>query len=74
MDNLLDRLRAGDLDTNSKRRGDRSAGRERRLHRSESVAVMAEDLLKSIQTDEDSPPLPRSRATDRKKFGLQDDL
>ena len=60
MDNLLDRLRAGDLDTsNTKRRGERIAARERRLQRSESVAVMAEDLLRSIQTDSDSPPVPR---------------
>ncbi|KAI9259027.1 hypothetical protein BDA99DRAFT_484089 [Phascolomyces articulosus] len=59
MDNLLDRLRAGDLDTSTKRRGERSAARERRIQRSESVAVMAEDLLRSIQTDPDSPPVPR---------------
>ncbi|CDS04805.1 hypothetical protein LRAMOSA07335 [Lichtheimia ramosa] len=59
MDNLLDRLRAGDLDTGNKRT--RGAARERRMQRSESVAVMAEDLLKSIQTDQDSPPVPRSR-------------
>ncbi|KAI8145922.1 hypothetical protein BJV82DRAFT_535287 [Fennellomyces sp. T-0311] len=61
MDNLLDRLRAGDLDTGTKRRGERGNARERRLQRSESVAVMAEDLLRSIQTDQDSPPVPRIR-------------
>lgn len=67
MDNLLDRLRAGELETGTKRRHERATTRERRLQRSESVAVMAEDLLKSIQKDGDTPPLPRSRKTERKR-------
>jgi cytokinesis protein len=62
MDNLLDKLRAGELDTNTKRRGERSAARQARMQRSESVALQAEDLLKSIQTDDSSSPfVPRSR-------------
>ncbi|ORZ05858.1 hypothetical protein BCR42DRAFT_427913 [Absidia repens] len=60
MDNLLDRLRAGEMETNTKRRGERSAAR--RQQRVESVAIQAEDLLKSIQTDESSSTIiPRSR-------------
>ncbi|CAO3595395.1 unnamed protein product [Absidia cylindrospora] len=60
MDNLLDRLRAGEMETNTKRRGERSAAR--RQQRIESVAIQAEDLLKSIQTDESSSSIiPRSR-------------
>jgi hypothetical protein len=53
MDNLLDKLRSGDLDTASRRRGDRSARRRdpSKLPRSESVAKLAEDLLKDIQSE-----------------------
>lgn len=36
--------------------------RERRRTRSESVVVKAEDLLKHIQSEEEAPPLPRSRS------------
>ena len=70
MDNLLDKLRAGELDTNIKRtrNNERSTAtyREKRMQRSESVAILAEDLLKSIQSDtdaalSDSPPLSRGR-------------
>lgn len=65
MDNLLDKLRAGDLDTSVKRtRHERSnTFREKRMQKSESVAILAEDLLKSIQSDDahsTSPSLPRS--------------
>ncbi|KAI7867438.1 hypothetical protein BDF14DRAFT_1968074 [Spinellus fusiger] len=59
MDNLLDKLRAGEMETSSKRRNERFNGRERRIQRSESVVLMAEDLLKSIQTDDE--PLPRKK-------------
>lgn len=62
MDNLLERLRAGEMETSTKRRDRQTRSpRERRMQRSESVAVMAEDLLKSIQTDEDTPRMPRAR-------------
>ncbi|CEJ03597.1 hypothetical protein RMCBS344292_17576 [Rhizopus microsporus] len=59
MDNLLDKLRAGELDTSLKRsKQERSAAsREKRMQKSESVAILAEDLLKSIQSDEESPLL-----------------
>ncbi|KAI8095753.1 hypothetical protein BDF21DRAFT_374116 [Thamnidium elegans] len=67
MDNLLDKLRAGDLDTSVKRtRHERSnTTREKRMQKSESVAILAEDLLKSIQSDDGTglsltPSLPRS--------------
>lgn len=59
MDNLLDKLRAGELDTSLKRsKQERSAtSREKRMQKSESVVILAEDLLKSIQSDEESPLL-----------------
>lgn len=67
MDNLLDKLRAGDLDTSVKRtRHERTnTSREKRMQKSESVAILAEDLLKSIQSDDGTglsltPSLPRS--------------
>lgn len=64
MDNLLDKLRAGELDTSIKRtRHERSnTSREKRMQKSESVAILAEDLLKSIQSDDghSTPSLPRS--------------
>ncbi|KAG0169559.1 hypothetical protein DFQ28_004162 [Apophysomyces sp. BC1034] len=65
MDNLLDKLRAGELDTSMKRRNERP--NNRRMQRSESVAIMAEDLLKSIQTDEETPKMPRSRLIPRER-------
>lgn len=64
MDNLLDKLRAGELDTSVKRtRHERSnTTREKRMQKSESVAILAEDLLKSIQLEDGSstPSVPRS--------------
>jgi cytokinesis protein len=73
MDNLLDKLRAGDLDTSVKRnRNERSvqnSSRQKRIQRSESVALLAEDLLKSIQTEEGTPTLPRSNRMTRKNNG-----
>jgi cytokinesis protein len=60
MDNLLDKLRAGDLDTGSRRRGDRGRRRANtnKITRSESVSKLAEDLLKDIQKDETSSKTP----------------
>lgn len=64
MDNLLDKLRAGELDTGvRKTRHERSnTFREKRMQKSESVAILAEDLLKSIQLDDGhtTPSMPRS--------------
>lgn len=66
MDNLLDKLRAGELDTSVKRgRNERSnTSREKRMQKSESVAILAEDLLKSIQLDE-SASVPSSGRNNR---------
>lgn len=66
MDNLLDKLRAGELDTSVKRgRNERSnTSREKRMQKSESVAILAEDLLKSIQLDE-SASAPSSTRNNR---------
>jgi len=50
MDNLLETLRNGDAT---------SRRRERRLNRSTSVSLRAEDLLKSLKEKEDAPPLPK---------------
>lgn len=70
MDNLLEKLRAGELATNTKKRTAkrRESIRERRLLRSDSVVIKAEDLLKYIQNEEESaavasprPPRVRSR-------------
>ncbi|KAJ2959693.1 hypothetical protein NQZ79_g4808 [Umbelopsis isabellina] len=60
MDNLLDKLRAGDLDTGSRRRGDRGRRRANtnKISRSESVSKLAEDLLKDIQKDDTSSKSP----------------
>jgi cytokinesis protein len=64
MDNLLDKLRAGDIETNVKRTRNlerTNTSREKRMQKSESIALLAEDLLKSIQSDgEDSPSMQRS--------------
>lgn len=64
MDNLLDKLRAGELDTSAKRsRHERSNTiREKRMQKSESVVLLAEDLLKSIQLEDghNTPSAPRS--------------
>ncbi|KAL9555089.1 hypothetical protein MBANPS3_002512 [Mucor bainieri] len=77
MDNLLDKLRAGEIDTNIKRtrNNERSnTSREKRMQKSESVAILAEDLLKSIQSDTDamageSPSTSRSRLAARRNNG-----
>lgn len=69
MDNLLEKLRAGELAANTKKRTAkrRESIRERRLVRSDSVVIKAEDLLKYIQNEEESssstprPPRTRSR-------------
>ncbi|RCH78757.1 hypothetical protein CU098_002048, partial [Rhizopus stolonifer] len=68
MDNLLDKLRAGEMDTSVKRsKQERSgASREKRMQKSESVSLLAEDLLKSMQTDEGSPLSSRSSNRVRK--------
>ncbi|KAG1310055.1 hypothetical protein G6F64_004841 [Rhizopus arrhizus] len=51
MDNLLDKLRAGELDTSLKRSKQERSGvsREKRMQKSESVAILAEDLLKKSE-------------------------
>lgn len=77
MDNLLDKLRAGELDTSIKRtrNNERSnTSREKRMQKSESVAILAEDLLKSIQQDTesalgDSPSATRGRLVTRRNNG-----
>lgn len=53
MDNLLDKLRAGDLDSGNRRRGNRTNKRRdgNKLPRAESVTQLAEDLLKDIQNE-----------------------
>jgi hypothetical protein len=53
MDNLLDKLRAGDLDAGNRRRGNRTNKRRdgNKLPRAESVTKLAEDLLKDIQNE-----------------------
>jgi cytokinesis protein len=55
MDNLLDKLRAGEIDTNKKRNRNAKSmiSREKRMQKSESVAILAEDLLRSIQSESD---------------------
>lgn len=69
MDNLLEKLRAGELATNTKKRTAkrRESIRERRLLRSDSVVIKAEDLLKYIQNEEENtaaaaPRQPRTRS------------
>lgn len=56
MDNLIDKLRAGEIDTNKKRNRNTAKSmisREKRKQKSESVAILAEDLLRSIQSESD---------------------
>jgi hypothetical protein len=55
MDNLLEKLRSGEMTVTSKNR------RDRRKTRAESMMIKAEDLLRHIQTDE--PPLPTNNNT-----------
>ncbi|KAG2183787.1 hypothetical protein INT43_006798 [Umbelopsis isabellina] len=73
MDNLLDKLRAGDLDAGSRRRGDRNRRRANtnKISRSESVSRLAEDLLKDIQKD-DSPS--KSPDTEKQEKDMLADL
>lgn len=65
MDNLLDKLRAGEIDTTKKRNRNNAKSmisREKRMQKSESVAILAEDLLRSIQSDtEDRSSRRRTR-------------
>lgn len=75
MDNLLLKLRAGELTSavkrrNSSRRSSMAARREWRRTRSESVAIRAEDLLKHIQNEQEEtttqPTGTRSRSGSRR--------
>lgn len=73
MDNLLHKLKAGELSSANKRRSmarrmSTVARRERRRTRSESVAMRAEDLLRHIQSEEE-PPLPSATPTTRSRSG-----
>lgn len=74
MDNLLDKLRAGELDTSVKRsRHERSnTTREKRMQKSESVVLLAEDLLKSIQLEDGSatPTVPRGNRLGARRNNL----
>lgn len=67
MDNLLLKLRSGELTSAAKRRSGNSRRvslrRERRRTRSESVAMRAEDLLKHIQSEEENNPVPALPST-----------
>jgi hypothetical protein len=63
MDNLLEKLRSGEMAaTSSQRKSRRMSTRERRRTRAESMVVKVEDLLRHIQSEEDAPPLPRARS------------
>lgn len=66
MDNLLEKLRSGEMGTTQQRRSRRISMRERRRTRAESMVVRAEDLLRHIQNEEEAPPLPRSRRSSRR--------
>ncbi|CAO3587923.1 unnamed protein product [Absidia cylindrospora] len=63
MDNLLERLRAGEMATATKQRGRRNTIRDRRRTKTESVVIKAEDLLKHMQNEMETPPptQPKSR-------------
>ncbi|KAI9476486.1 MAG: hypothetical protein EXX96DRAFT_485807 [Benjaminiella poitrasii] len=68
MDNLLDKLREGDIDTSSRRKRDHERSttpREKRLQRSESVVILAENLLKSIQSESEGESPTLSRGSNR---------
>lgn len=73
MDDLLDKLRAGEIDTNVKRTRNHertNTTREKRMPKSESIVLLAEDLLKSIQSDnEDSPSMQRTKLGFNKNSG-----
>lgn len=67
MDNLLEKLRSGEMAaTSSQRKSRRLSVRERRKTRAESMVVKAEDLLRHIQSEEDAPPMPRARSGSRR--------
>lgn len=66
MDNLLEKLRAGEMAATSHRKSRRISTRERRRTRAESMVVKAEDLLRHIQSEEEAPPLPRARSGSRR--------
>ncbi|KAG0914538.1 hypothetical protein G6F33_004165 [Rhizopus arrhizus] len=66
MDNLLEKLRSGEMGTAQQRKSRRISMRERRKTRVESMVVKAEDLLRHIQNEEEVPPLPRARVGSRR--------
>lgn len=67
MDNLLERLRSGEMATATKQRSRRNTLRERRRTRSESVMIKAEDLLKHMQNEaETSANQQRSRSNSKR--------
>lgn len=69
MDNLLEKLRSGEMAaTSSKRKSRRMSVRERRKTRAESMVVKAEDLLRHIQNEEEAPPLPRAARSGSRRF------
>lgn len=72
MDNLLEKLRSGEMTATSKRKSGRVSARERRRTRAESMVVKAEDLLRHIQNEEEAPPLPRQRTSVSKRFTSSD--
>lgn len=67
MDNLLEKLRSGEMAaTSSQRKSRRLSVRERRKTRAESMVVKAEDLLRHMQNEEEAPPMPRARSGSRR--------
>ncbi|KAF1806704.1 hypothetical protein FB192DRAFT_1271756 [Mucor lusitanicus] len=69
MDNLLEKLRSGEMaNTSSQRKSRRMSVRERRRTRAESMVVKAEDLLRHIQNEEEAPPLPRAARSGSRRF------
>ncbi|KAI8100130.1 uncharacterized protein BX664DRAFT_355473 [Halteromyces radiatus] len=62
MDNLLERLRSGEMATATKQRSRRNTLRERRKTKTESVMIKAEDLLKHMQNEiENIPPVQQQQ-------------
>jgi hypothetical protein len=73
MDNLLEKLRSGEMAaTSSQRKSRRMSVRERRRTKAESMVVKAEDLLRHIQSEEEAPPLPRAARTGSRRFTSSD--
>ncbi|OBZ82725.1 Formin-A, partial [Choanephora cucurbitarum] len=72
MDNLLEKLRSGEMTTGSQQRKNRMSTRERRRTRAESMVVKAEDLLRHIQSEEEVPPLPRPARSASRRFTSSD--